>query len=418
VKLEVKIPSVGESVTEATVSSWNKKSGEFVRANELLLLIETDKASVEVVAEKEGVLTITTEAGSTVPIGTVVGSIDTSASAPAAAPSASKAAPTIATPTAAPASVSAAGFETSTHLSPAVQKIVTEKGLDPSEIKGTGKDGRLTKEDVLTAKPMSASTATTAAPMTTPPKSAPVTIPAPARVGSRQGEIERVPMNNIRRRIAERLVEAQHTAAILTTFNEIDMTRVNEVRAKYKDIFKEKYGTSLGFMGFFTKAVIEALKAYPAVNASIEGTDIIYKKFFNIGCAVGTEKGLIVPVIKDADLLSIAGIEQAIKHFALKARDGKITVDDLSGGTFTLSNGGVYGSLMSTPILNYPQVGILGMHKVEDRPMAINGKVEIRPMMYVALSYDHRIIDGKEAVGFLVKVKECVENPERLLLEI
>ncbi|MEY4616259.1 MAG: 2-oxoglutarate dehydrogenase, component, dihydrolipoamide succinyltransferase [Pseudomonadota bacterium] len=417
-KLEVKIPSVGESVTEATVSSWNKKSGEFVRANELLLLIETDKASVEVVAEKEGVLTITTEAGSTVPIGTVVGSIDTSASAPAAAPSASKAAPTIATPTAAPASVSAAGFETSTHLSPAVQKIVTEKGLDPSEIKGTGKDGRLTKEDVLTAKPMSASTATTAAPMTTPPKSAPVTIPAPARVGSRQGEIERVPMNNIRRRIAERLVEAQHTAAILTTFNEIDMTRVNEVRAKYKDIFKEKYGTSLGFMGFFTKAVIEALKAYPAVNASIEGTDIIYKKFFNIGCAVGTEKGLIVPVIKDADLLSIAGIEQAIKHFALKARDGKITVDDLSGGTFTLSNGGVYGSLMSTPILNYPQVGILGMHKVEDRPMAINGKVEIRPMMYVALSYDHRIIDGKEAVGFLVKVKECVENPERLLLEI
>lgn len=416
-KLEVKIPSVGESVTEATISSWNKKSGDFVRANELLLLIETDKASVEVVAEKEGVLTISTEAGTTVPIGTVVGSIDTTATAGATAPAAAKPAATPAAPSPAPA-MTASGFETTSHLSPAVQKIVTEKGLDPSQIKGTGKDGRLTKEDVLSAKSTPASPVTAAAPMVTPPKAAPAPMPAPTRVGSKQGEIERVAMNNIRRRTAERLVEAQHTAAILTTFNEIDMTRVNEVRAKYKDAFKEKYGTSLGFMGFFTKAVIEALKAYPAVNASIEGTDILYKKFFNVGVAVGTEKGLIVPVIKDADLLSIAGIEQAIKHFALKSRDGKITIDDLSGGTFTISNGGVYGSLMSTPILNYPQVGILGMHKVEDRPMAINGKVEIRPMMYVALSYDHRIIDGKEAVGFLVKVKECVENPERMLLEI
>lgn len=434
-KLEVKIPAVGESVTEATVSSWNKKSGDFVKANELLLLIETDKASVEVVAEKEGVLNILTEAGATVPIGTVVGLIDTTATASAAPAAPAKAAPS-AMPTAAaaaaatpppppPSAGAGAGFETTSHLSPAVQKIVTEKGLDPSQIKGTGKDGRITKEDALNAKP-SVSSPTIAAPpsvaVPTPTKSAaPVSAPPTpitARGVSRQGEVERVPMNNIRRRIAERLVEAQHTAAILTTFNEIDMSRVNEVRNKYKDAFKEKYGTSLGFMGFFTKAVIEALKAFPAVNASIEGTDIVYKKFYNVGVAVGTEKGLIVPVIRDADLLSIAGIEQAIKHFAIKGREGRITVDDLSGGTFTISNGGVYGSLMSTPILNYPQVGILGMHKVEDRPMAINGKVEIRPMMYVALSYDHRIIDGKEAVGFLVKIKECVENPERLLLEI
>ncbi len=416
-KLEVKIPSVGESVTEATISSWNKRSGDFVRANELLLLIETDKASVEVVAEKDGVLTITTDAGNTVPIGTVVGNIDTTATVAVAAAPATKPA-TATTPA---AGATSAGFETSTHLSPAVQKIVTEKGLDPAQIKGTGKDGRLTKEDVLSAKP-AAHIAPTTTPAAAPAPAKPAPMQAPAPVvptgRSRQGEIERVPMNNIRRRTAERLVEAQHTAAILTTFNEIDMTRVTEVRNKYKDAFKEKYGTSLGFMGFFTKAVIEALKAYPAVNASIEGTDIVYKKFYNVGVAVGTEKGLIVPVIRDADLLSIAGIEQSIKYFALKAREGRITIDDLSGGTFTVSNGGVYGSLMSTPILNYPQVGILGMHKVEDRPMAINGKVEIRPMMYVALSYDHRIIDGKEAVGFLVKVKECVEAPERMLLEI
>ena len=422
-KLEVKIPSVGESVTEATISSWNKKSGDIVKANELLLLIETDKASVEVVAEKEGQLTITTEAGATVPIGTIVGTIDTAV----AASSASVIAPTTNVKTEAPNPAPAAGatsmsFETTTHLSPAVQKIVTEKGLDPSKIKGTGKDGRLTKEDVMNAKPSTSTVTAPTAPIATAAMAKPTPISTPAPVvpngRSRQGEVERLPMNNIRRRTAERLVEAQHTAAILTTFNEIDMTRVFEVRNKYKDAFKEKYGTGLGFMGFFTKAVIEGLKAYPAVNASIEGTDLIYKKFYNVGVAVGTEKGLIVPVIKDADQLTIAGIEQAIKYFALKSREGRISIDDLSGGTFTISNGGVYGSLMSTPILNYPQVGILGMHKVEDRPMAINGKVEIRPMMYVALSYDHRIIDGKEAVSFLVKVKECVEAPERLLLEI
>lgn len=446
-KLEVKIPSVGESVTEATISSWNKKTGDFVKANELLLLIETDKASVEVVAEKDGLLTITTEAGSTIPIGTVVGQIDTSASAGASSAASTASTSTIGAAAAgvstgsmanapspvatkpaagmsagAPATTTggALSFDTHSHLSPAVQKIVTEKSLDPSQIKGTGKDGRLTKEDVMKTSTPPPSPMGNAGPKTPPPLSGATSGPLTntSRGISRQGEVERVAMNNIRRRTAERLVEAQHTAAILTTFNEIDMTRVTEVRNKYKDAFKEKYGTSLGFMGFFTKAVIEALRAFPAVNASIEGTDIIYKKFFNIGVAVGTEKGLIVPVVRDADLLTIAGIEQAIKHFANKAREGRISIDDLSGGTFTISNGGVYGSLMSTPILNYPQVGILGMHKVEDRPMAINGKVEIRPMMYVALSYDHRIIDGKEAVGFLVKVKEGVEAPERLLLEI
>lgn len=429
-KLEVKIPSVGESVTEATLSTWNKKTGDFVRANELLLLIETDKASVEVVAEKEGVLQITTEAGATVPIGTVVGFIDTSAtSGKTSTHNAASADATVSAPLSMGASSPSTGgavsgsseFATQSHLSPAVQKIVTEKNLDPNQISGTGKGGRLTKEDVMKATSSSGASATSPS---TPSKSTgsgtvtPLVAPSPARIGSRQGEIERIPMNNIRRRTAERLVEAQHTAAILTTFNEIDMSRVIEVRNKYKDSFKEKYGTSLGFMGFFTKAVIEALKTFPAVNASIEGTDILYKKYFNIGVAVGTEKGLIVPVIKDADLLTIAGIEQAIKYFALKAREGRISIDDLSGGTFTVSNGGVYGSLMSTPILNYPQVGILGMHKVEDRAVVINGKVEVRPMMYVALSYDHRIIDGKEAVGFLVKVKECVEAPERLLLEV
>lgn len=403
--MEIKIPAVGESVTEAVIGSWNKKSGEFVKRNEVILLVETDKASVEVVAENDGVLEIKTEAGQTVPIGAVVAILDTAAKASASAPQATAhaAAATLVAPTTSPST--GAGAEM--HLSPAVQRVVAEKGLNPAAIQGTGKDGRITKEDALKASPSVAPS--------TPTPSAPI---APAHAPTTPGEIKRVPMTTIRRRIAERLVEAQHTAAILTTFNEIDMTNVYAIRAKYKEKFKEKHNVNLGFMGFFTKATIEALKAYPAVNASIEGTDILYKNFYNLGVAVGTEKGLIVPVIRNADQLSIAGVEMAIRNFALKAKDGKITVDDLSNGTFTISNGGTYGSLMSTPILNYPQVGILGMHKVEDRPVAVNGKVEIRPMMYVALSYDHRIIDGKEAVGFLVKIKEGVEDPERLLIEV
>lgn len=419
-KYDVKVPAVGESITEATIGSWQKQNGEAVKRNDIILLLETDKASVEVVAEQDGVLQITAQAGQTIPIGSVIGSIDsegkatvTSASAstssasaaPAAKPAAVAPAPTQSQP-----AMSASGAQ---PLSPAVQKMVTEKNIDPNSVKGTGKDGRITKGDLMDLGGGNGAT-----PMTAPAaKQAPVAVPTP-RGPSKQGDEKRVAMTTIRKKTAERLKQAQNTAAILTTFNEIDMSKANELRTKYKDKFKEKYGTSLGFMGLFVKAAIEALKDQPAINASIDGNDIVYKNFYNIGVAVGTEKGLIVPVIKDADNLTVAGVELAIKGFAGKARDGKISIDDLSGGTFTISNGGVFGSLMSTPILTPPQVAILGMHKVEDRPVAINGKVEIRPMMYVALSYDHRIVDGKEAVSFLVRIKECVEDPERLVLEI
>lgn len=420
-KQEVKVPAVGESITEATIGSWQKKNGEFVKRNEILLLLETDKASVEVIAENDGVLTITAQAGATVPIGSVIGTIDTDAkpTAQAAAPAATPAAP--APTSAAPAATSSGNA--STHLSPAVQRIVTENNLDPSSIAGTGKDGRLTKGDVLAAP-----AGTTSAPAATPAAAKPAKAEkAPLvsaeevlqmRGASKQGDKKLVPMTTIRKRIAERLLEAQNNAAMLTTFNEIDMSKVMSLREKYKDKFKEKYGLSLGFNGFFVKAATEALKAIPAVNASIVGTDIEYHNYFNIGIAVSTEKGLMVPVVKDADNLSLAGIEMAIRNLALKGRDGKISLDDLSGGTFSITNGGVFGSLLSTPILNPPQSAILGLHKIQDRPVAIDGKVEIRPMMYVALTYDHRIIDGKEAVTFLVKIKEGVEDPERLLLEI
>jgi len=304
-------------------------------------------------------------------------------------------------------------------LSPAVNRIVNERGLDPASIQGHGKDGRITKADALNATDSSQKKSTASSSEKPATKPAPQFDSAMFRSGvTKQGDTKRVPMTTIRKRIAERLVQAQHTAAILTTFNEIDMSKVIEIRNKYKDRFKEKYGVNLGFNGFFVKAVIEALKAFPAVNASIEGTDIVYHNYFNIGMAVSTEKGLMVPVIKDADQLSVAGIELAIKELAIKGRDGKISLDDLNGGTFSITNGGVFGSLLSTPILNPPQSGILGLHKVEERPVAINGKVEVRSMMYVALSYDHRMIDGKEAVGFLVKIKEGVEDPERLLIEI
>lgn len=416
-KYDVKVPAVGESITEATIGQWMKKNGEAVKRNDVLILLETDKASVEVVAEQDGVLQIKTEQGQTVPIGTVVAILDSEgtasvASAPAASTSAPAPAMSAATSNGSHGSGTEIHADLKNHLSPAVQKIVTEKGLDPASISGTGKDGRLTKQDVAGAsaadKPAASSPAAAAKPTATPAPRGP----------SKQGDVKRVAMTTIRRKTAEKLKAAQNTAAILTTFNEVDMSKANELRAKYKDRFKEKYGTSLGFMGLFVKAAIEALKDWPAVNASIDGNDIVYKNFYNIGVAVGTEKGLIVPVIKDADQLTVAGVELAIKNFAVKGRDGKISIDDLSGGTFTISNGGVFGSLMSTPILTPPQVAILGMHKVEDRPVAINGKVEIRPMMYLAMSYDHRIIDGKEAVSFLVRIKECVEDPERLVLEI
>lgn len=417
-KYEVKIPAVGESITEATIGSWSKKTGEAVKRNDVLMLVETDKASVEVVAEQDGVLQISKEAGQTIPIGTVVAIIDSDAKPTVTA--STSAAPAKSAPTA-PAQVQMAAPtngsgsthpDLKNHLAPSVQKIVTEKGIDPATVQGTGRGGRLTKEDVMHAGAGGAS------PQATPAvaKSAPA--PVVSKGPSKQGDQKRVPMTTIRKRIAERLVYSQQTTATLTTFNEIDMSKVMELRGKYKDKFKEKYGVGLGFMGFFVKATIEALKAVPAVNSFIDGTDLMYNNFYNVGVAVGTEKGLIVPVIKDADNLSVAGVEMAIRDFAIKARDGKIGIDDLNGGTFTISNGGVYGSLMSTPILNPPQSGILGMHKIEERAVVINGKIEVRPMMYVALSYDHRVIDGKEAVTFLVKIKEGVEDPERLLIEV
>jgi 2-oxoglutarate dehydrogenase E2 component (dihydrolipoamide succinyltransferase) len=437
-KQEIKVPTVGESITEATIGSWTKKSGDFVKRNEILMLLETDKASVEVVAENDGVLTILpgAEAGSVVKIGATVATLDTDAKAGANAPAGSPPPPpppgagspppppASAKGSAAPAPAEAANKDM--PLSPAVQRIVTEKNIDTTGMSGSGKDGRLTKGDVQDM-PASAKAAAGPAPTAAPAakeakkEAAPLVsaadVLAPRGI-SKQGDKKLVAMTTIRKRIAEKLKEAQNTSALLTTFNEIDMGKVVELRTKYKDKFKEKYGLSLGFNGFFVKAVVEALKTYPAVNAWINGTDIEYHNYYNIGIAVSTEKGLMVPNVKDADSLSVAGIEMTIRDLALKGRDGKISPNDLGGGTFSITNGGVFGSLLSTPILNFPQSAILGLHKIQDRPMAINGKVEIRPMMYVALTYDHRIIDGKEAVSFLVKVKELIEDPERLLLEV
>lgn len=442
-KVEIKVPAVGESISEATIGEWTKKSGEFVKRDEVILLLETDKASVEVVAPNDGVLTTSAKAGDVVKIGATVASIDTEGVATAGVTQPLKNVE-VGSQAHAPQNQSVQKPSNQTHpelqahLSPAVRRVVEETGVDASKVSGTGKDGRLTKADVeIAAKSMnggfgglgaSASGAIAgggAGPGGGMTAVKPARTDAPAFMTKSQSSVggdRRVPMTTIRKKIAERLVQAQHTAAILTTFNEIDMTNVMAIRERYKDKFKEKYGTGLGFMGFFVKAAIEGLKEIPQVNASIDGADVIYHDYFNVGMAVGTEKGLIVPVVKNADRLSIAEIELSIKHFAGKARDGKITVDDLSGGTFTISNGGVYGSLMSTPILNPPQSGILGLHKIEDRPIVVTkgGKkeIEIRPMMYVALSYDHRMIDGKEAVTFLVRVKENIEDPSRILLEI
>ncbi len=394
---DVKIPAVGESITEATVGRWIKKTGDYVNQGEAILEVETDKANVEVVAEHSGLLKTTSNEGDVVEIGATVAQIDESKSAPAGNSKASseEKPKEQSAPSSGGTEVFAAA---SAEHSPAVRKIVAEKGIDTSKIKGTGKDGRLTKADVLNPQP---------------------TADIPTRApSSQQGQVERVKMTNVRRRIAERLLMSQQSTATLTTFNDVDMSNLLALRAKYKDQFKERYGVSLGFMGFFIKASIEALKETRAVNGFIDGQEIVFNNFYNIGVAIGTEKGLIVPVIRDADRMSLAEIELEIKRFAIKAKEGKIMPDDLSAGTFTVSNGGVYGSLMSTPILNPPQSGILGMHRIEERPVAVDGKVEIRPMMYLALSYDHRIIDGKDAVTFLVKIKDCIEDPARILLEI
>jgi 2-oxoglutarate dehydrogenase E2 component (dihydrolipoamide succinyltransferase) len=390
-------PTMGESVAEGTMGTWLKKSGDTVARDEMLVEIETDKVAVEVSAPVAGVLTIAAEAGSSVTPGQQLGSI--AASGEGASPAPAQAA---AAPAAAPAS-------DAPHLSPAVQRVVTENNLDPRAIAATGPKGNITKADAVNA--------ISAAPVA-PAAAAPAPAAAPAAPRADQPREERVKMTRLRQTIARRLKESQNTAAQLTTFNEVDMTNVMALRNQYKEVFEKRHGVKLGFMSFFTKAVVAALKEIPAVNAEIDGTDIIYKNHYDIGVAVGTEKGLVVPVLRDADHLSLAGIEKGIAALGKAARDGALTLDQLQGGTFTITNGGTYGSLMSTPILNAPQSGILGMHNIVQRPMAVNGEVLIRPMMYLALSYDHRIVDGKEAVTFLVRVKELLEDPARALLDL
>ena len=400
---EIRVPALGESVTEATIAKWFKAEGEAVKADEPLVELETDKVTVEVPSPASGKLeSIIAKAGSTVAVGALLGAIAEGAAGAASKPAA-KAAPAPAKAAAAPAKAASPDIP----LSPAVKKAVTENQLDPAAIPGTGKDGRITKGDVITHMEKPA-----AAPA---PAAAPVAATAPA---APQGAEERVRMSRLRQTIARRLKDAQNTAAMLTTFNEVDMTATMALRNQYKDVFEKKHGVKLGFMSFFVKACVLALKEIPAVNAEIDGEDIVYKNYYHVGVAVGTDKGLVVPVVRNADQLSFAQIEKTIADYGKKARDGQLQIADMQGGTFTISNGGVYGSLMSTPILNAPQSGILGMHKIQERPMAVNGQVVIRPMMYLALSYDHRIVDGKEAVTFLVRVKEALEDPQRTILDL
>ncbi|WP_430422214.1 2-oxoglutarate dehydrogenase complex dihydrolipoyllysine-residue succinyltransferase [Phenylobacterium sp.] len=400
---DIMTPALGESVTEATVARWAKKAGDAVRKDEILVELETDKVSLEVAAPADGVLAeISAEEGATVEPGGVLGKITegaAAAAAPAAAPKA-EAPKAEAKPAPAPAPKPAA----EPVLAPSAQRVVAENKLDAAAISGTGKDGRVTKGDALAA--LEARSKAPAAP------AAPA---APRAIHERE---ERVKMTRLRQTIARRLKEAQNNAAMLTTFNEVDMSGVMALRNQYKDVFEKKHGVKLGFMSFFVKAVTHALKQVPDVNAEIDGADIIYKNHYDISVAVGTDKGLVTPVVRDADMMGLAEIEKEIGALGKKARDGQLSMDDLQGGTFTISNGGIYGSLMSTPILNPPQSGILGMHKIQERPMVVNGQIVVRPMMYLALSYDHRIVDGKGAVTFLVHVKDAIEDPQRLLLDV
>ncbi|MET1413204.1 2-oxoglutarate dehydrogenase complex dihydrolipoyllysine-residue succinyltransferase [Roseibium sp. HPY-6] len=398
--VDVLTPSAGESVTEAEVGEWSVKVGDVVKADDTLVELETDKAAQEVPAPVGGtVVKIAAETGATVEPGVLLCQIDPSGAAAAAAPSA-----------AVPAPAPAASSGTSMPPAPSAQKMMAENNLSADQVAGSGKRGQVLKEDVIGAI-ASGATSASSAPAAAPVARGPV-------VAQDEMREERVRMTKLRQTIARRLKDAQNTAAMLTTYNEVDMGPVMELRKQYKDLFEKKHGVKLGFMGFFTKAVTHALKEIPAVNAEIDGTDIIYKNFCHIGVAVGTDKGLVVPVVRDADQMSIAEVEKEIGNLGRKARDGKLGMADMTGGTFTISNGGVYGSLMSSPILNAPQSGILGMHKIQERPMAVNGQVVIRPMMYLALSYDHRIVDGKEAVTFLVRVKESLEDPQRLVLDL
>lgn len=410
-QVDIVVPSVGESITEATIEEWQKKAGDYVEKDEVLVVLETDKASVELVAEASGTLNTLVEDGEQVNVGAKIGAIDSSAAKPTStASSSAKASNAQPSELAASSSaaVPAAGNSPAKGVpGPAAKHLMGQHQVALNSVEGTGPKGNITKGDVLNALEKTPAS----------PGSAPSQQEAPAPLRAQRGK-RREKMSTLRKRIAERLVQAQQTAAILTTFNEVDMSALIDLRARYKDAFEKKHGTRLGFMGFFVKSVCEALKEFPAVNAQIEGTEIVYNDFVNMGIAVGGPKGLVVPVVKDADLMSLSEIESTIRGFAVKAKENKLTIDDLTGGTFTISNGGVYGSLMSTPILNPPQSGILGMHKIEERPVAINGKVEVRPMMYLALSYDHRVIDGKESVSFLVRIKEGLEDPSRLLLGV
>ena len=402
------VPTLGESVSEATIGKWFKKPGDSVKIDEPLVELETDKVTLEVNAPASGVLAeILAKDGETVGVGALLGQILAGAAGAAtAAPAAKPAAAAAPTPAAAkPAPV--APTATTMPPAPAAAKLMADSGVSVES--GSGKRGQVLKGDVLAA-------------IANPPfAAAPVAAPTalrhapPADDASRE---ERVRMSKLRQTIARRLKEAQNTAAMLTTFNEVDMSAVMALRATYKDVFEKKHGTKLGFMGFFVKACVAALKDLPAVNAEIDGTDLVYKNYYHIGIAVGTDKGLVVPVVREADSLSIAGVEKTIADFGRRARDGQLKIEEMQGGTFTITNGGIYGSLMSTPILNAPQSGILGMHKIQERPMVVAGKIEIRPMMYLALSYDHRIVDGKEAVTFLVRVKEALEDPARLVLDL
>ncbi len=435
--VEIKVPSVGESVTEALLAQWFKSDGDLVKKDEPLFVIETDKVTLEVISEAAGVLSIKVQEGETVAIGAVVGSIDTAAAPkPAAAPEAPEIRET--QPQAAlpeepqetapeplpPQPISAVARPSfgSDNLAPSVRRLIAEKNLDPSQITGTGPAGRITKGDViLFLEGLQAPAAPSASapdddtvqkPVETPPQ------PSFEKIQPGEERITRKPMSPIRQRIASHLLNAKQNTAMLTTFNDIDMTRVQSLRAQFKDSFKEKYGISLGMMSFFIKACVEALKEFPEVNAYIDDKDIVYHHYYHIGVAIGSQKGLVVPVIRHADQLNFAELEQAIVDFINKIKENRLELSDLEGGTFTISNGGVFGSLLSTPILNMPQSGILGMHRIEKRPVAIEDQMVIRPMMYVALSYDHRIIDGREAVTFLKRIKECIENPERIMMEV
>jgi 2-oxoglutarate dehydrogenase E2 component (dihydrolipoamide succinyltransferase) len=417
---EIRVPALGESVTEATIGKWFKKPGEAVAVDEPLVELETDKVTIEVPAPAAGVLAdIAAKDGDTVAVGAVLGQIKEGAggsakAAAAATPGASPptSPPPQSAPAAAPKPAPATAKSSDAPLAPSVRRLASESGVDAARVAGSGKDGRVTKGDMLAAIERAAAAPT---PVAATAVAVQMRAPAPPDDAARE---ERVRMTRLRQTIARRLKDAQNTAAMLTTFNEVDMGHIMALRTQYRDLFEKKHGVKLGFMGFFVRACVQALKEIPAVNAEIDGADIVYKNYYHIGIAVGTERGLVVPVVRDCDSKSLGEIEKAIADFGRRARDGTLKIEEMQGGTFTITNGGIYGSLMSTPILNAPQSGILGMHKIVERPMVVAGKIEVRPMMYLALSYDHRLVDGREAVTFLVRVKECLEDPTRLVLDL